>query len=53
MNIMLPEIDRGSNEVVSIKGLSKSFNLKNGDGKIIFKDFSTLIERQEKLASLV
>ena len=50
MNIMLPEIDRGSNEVVSVSGLSKKFTLQNGDEKIIFNNFSALIERQEKLA---
>ena len=47
---MLPEIDRGSNEVVSVKGLSKKFMLQSGEEKIIFNNFSALIERQEKLA---
>jgi len=50
MNIMLPEIDRGSNEVVSVTGLSKKFTLQSGEEKIIFNNFSALIERQEKLA---
>ena len=50
MNIMLPEIDRGSNEVVNVKGLTKKFTLQNGAEKIIFSNFSALIERQEKLA---
>jgi len=50
MNIVLPEIDRGSNDVISIKDLSKKFVLTNGEEKIIFSNFSTLIERQEKLA---
>ncbi len=50
MNIMLPEIERGSNEVVNIEGLSKKFALKSGGAKVIFNNFSALIERQEKLA---
>ncbi len=50
MNIMLPEIDRGSNEAVNLTGLTKKFTQQNGEEKIIFKNFSALIERQEKLA---
>ena len=50
MNIMLPEIERGSNEVVSVKGISKKFQLQNGEDLVIFNNFSALIERQEKVA---
>ena len=39
-----------SNEVVSVKGLSKKFTLQSGEEKVIFNNFSALIERQEKLA---
>ena len=50
MNILLPEIDRGGNDVVSIKNLTKSFSKTNGEELTVFENFSTTINRAEKLA---
>jgi ATP-binding cassette, subfamily F, member 3 len=50
MNILLPEIDRGGNDVVLIKNLTKSFSKTNGEELTVFEDFSTTINRAEKLA---
>ena len=50
MNILLPEIDRGGNDVVLIKNLTKSFPKTNGEELTVFENFSTTINRAEKLA---
>ena len=50
MNIKLPEIDRGSNDVITFENLSKHFELTTGEKKNIFENFSSIINRQEKLA---
>jgi len=50
MSIMLPEIPRGGNDVFSIKNVSKSYELSNGEKLEVFNNLNATIERQEKLA---
>lgn len=50
MSILLPEISRGGNDVVTIKDLSKSWIDSQGNAKEVFSGLSTIINRQEKIA---
>ncbi len=50
MSIMLPNIPRGGNDVVMIKGLAKTYSDSVGNKKEVFKDITCTINRQEKIA---
>lgn len=50
MSILLPDIHRGGNDVVSIKGLSKKYQLTDGSDLEVFKELNTIIARQNKIA---
>lgn len=50
MKIMLPNIPRGGNDVVTIKGLAKTYSDSVGNKKEVFKGISCTINRQEKIA---
>ena len=53
MNILLPEIDRGGNDVVLIKNLTKSFSRTNGEELTVFENFSTTINSKPKKLAVV
>jgi ATP-binding cassette subfamily F protein 3 len=50
MSILLPEIPRGGNDVFTIKNVSKSYSLSDGNKLEVFKGLNATITRQEKLA---
>ncbi|MDA9793406.1 ATP-binding cassette domain-containing protein, partial [Bacteriovoracaceae bacterium] len=50
MKILLPEIPRGGNDVVIVKDLSKSWKTSTGVEKEVFRNLSTTISRQDKVA---
>ncbi len=50
MNIELPEIPRGGDDVVVIKSLAKSFVTTGGDEKKVFSGLSATVHRGEKIA---
>lgn len=50
MSIMLPNIPRGGNDVVMIKGLAKTYSDSVGNKKEVFRDITCTINRQEKIA---
>lgn len=50
MNILLPEIPRGSNEVVVMKDLAKTWHDSKGTPNQVFSNVTTTIRRQEKVA---
>ncbi len=50
MSILLPEIPRGGNDVVLIKGLHKSFTKPDGDILNVLTNVDAILRRQEKIA---
>ncbi len=50
MSILLPEIPRGGDDVISVKSLSKSWKLADGTDKPVFSGLSVVIRRRDKLA---
>jgi ATP-binding cassette subfamily F protein 3 len=50
MNIYLPEIPRGGNDVVAIKDLAKSWINSDGSEKPVFSSLNAMINRQNRIA---
>ncbi|MDD5676219.1 MAG: ABC-F family ATP-binding cassette domain-containing protein [Chitinivibrionales bacterium] len=50
MEIMLPEIPRGGNDVVVIRGLSKTWKTSAGADKNVFSGLDAVVRRQNKIA---
>jgi ATP-binding cassette subfamily F protein 3 len=50
IEILLPEIPRGGNDVVVIKSLAKSWLNSDGSDKPIFSGLSATVHRQDKIA---
>ncbi len=50
MNIALPEIPRGGNDVISIKDLAKSWPLSDGSMKPVFSGLTAMVNRQNRIA---
>lgn len=50
ISINLPEIDRGGNDVIAIKNLSKSWTNSDGSPKPVFSGLSAMVHRQEKVS---
>ena len=50
ISILLPEIPRGSNEVLVINDLSKEWQDESNNARLIFKNLTATINRQEKVA---
>lgn len=50
MSILLPEIDRGGNDVVVFKDLAKSWTKSDGSQLNVFNGLSGTISRQERIA---
>lgn len=50
MKIELPEIDRGGNDVISIKGLAKSWKNPDNTDKHVFSGLDALVTRQDRIA---
>lgn len=50
MSILLPEIPRGGNDVVILKNVSKSWPINQEKELQVFKDLSSVVKRQEKIA---
>ncbi len=50
ISIMLPDMPRGGNDVVVIKDLSKEWVDSKSNAKLVFKDLSFTVSRQEKIA---
>jgi len=50
MSIVLPEIPRGGNDVVSIRSLSKSWTTSTGLDKPVFSGLSATVHRQDRIA---
>lgn len=50
MSIELPEIARGSNDVVVIRALSKTWKNADGSDKPVFSGLSATVHRQDKIA---
>jgi len=50
MSVMLPEIPRGGNDVITLQHLAKSWQNHDGSPKPIFSGLSGLVSRQQKIA---
>jgi ATP-binding cassette subfamily F protein 3 len=50
LSIEMPEIARGGNDVVVVKGLSKVFKKTDGSDKPVFTGLSATVHRQDKVA---
>lgn len=50
MRIYLPEIQRGGNDVVSIKNLGKCWKNPNGTDKRVFSGLTAMVGRKDKIA---
>jgi ATP-binding cassette, subfamily F, member 3 len=50
ISIILPEIPRGGNDVMTIKSLAKTWMNPDGTDKPVFSGLSAVVRRQEKIA---
>ncbi|PKK90353.1 MAG: glycosyl transferase family 1 [Candidatus Wallbacteria bacterium HGW-Wallbacteria-1] len=50
MKIYLPEIPRGGNDVIAIKGLAKSWENPDGTVKSVFAGLDAMVHRRDKIA---
>ncbi len=50
INIELPEIPRGGNDVVAIKDLGKSWQNSDGSDKPVFSGLNAMVHRQNRIA---
>ncbi len=50
IRILLPEINRGGNDVAVIKALGKSWKSTNGSEKTVFSGLSAVVHRQDRIA---
>lgn len=50
IRILLPEIQRGGNDVAIIKSLGKNWKRTDGSEKVVFSGLSAVVHRQDKIA---
>jgi len=50
MNIVLPEISRGGNDVITIKSLAKAWKNSDNNDKLVFSGLDAHVHRQDKIA---
>jgi ATP-binding cassette subfamily F protein 3 len=50
LRIILPEINRGGNDVIGIKNLSKGWKNSDDSENIVFSDLNAMIHRQNRIA---
>lgn len=50
MSILLPEIPRGGNDVITLRELGKSWKTSDGRDKPVFSSLSARVHRQDKIA---
>ena len=50
MDVMLPEIPRGGNDVITFQNLGKSWSDSQGNPRLVFQGLNGLVARQQKIA---
>jgi ATP-binding cassette, subfamily F, member 3 len=50
MSVLLPEIPRGGNDVITVKSLAKSWKNSDGSDKPVFAGLSAVVRRQDAIA---
>ena len=50
MNILLPQIPRGGNDVVVIKDLGKTYSNSKNEKKVVFEKLNSVVNKSDKIA---